>query len=370
MKKILATLTLVFFCAGSLLQAQEKEDKLDLPGDNLNLYAVLKLFQESETLEAFEKKLNEEDSKINNLDLDGDDKIDYIKVNDNVDGDAHTIILQVDVSDKETQDVAVFTVQKNSKGGVEIQLVGDEDLYGKDYIIEPNMEDGDTKATETPNPGYTGNTKVVNEQKVVVQQTTTVQISVWPIVHFMFLPTYSIWHSPWHWGYYPSYWNPWRPHYWHFYWGYHSGWHGHYHGHYRRWHYHRYPRWNTFYYNGRRSHSVIVVNRRRDGLYRNTYSRPDSRKEGLAMYNKNRPVNRPTSNKPNVRPTNPTRPTVPNNRPTTPNTRPVTKPPVNNNRPTTRPVTPSTRPAVRPAPRPAVRPAVRPATPVAPRTKN
>jgi len=51
--------------------AQAEDEKLDLPGDNLNLYAVLKLFQESETLEGFERKLNEEDSEINNLDLDG-----------------------------------------------------------------------------------------------------------------------------------------------------------------------------------------------------------------------------------------------------------------------------------------------------------
>ena len=34
---------------------QQKADSLGLPGDNLNLYAVLKLFQESATLEGFEK---------------------------------------------------------------------------------------------------------------------------------------------------------------------------------------------------------------------------------------------------------------------------------------------------------------------------
>ena len=51
---------------------------MDLPGDNLNLYAVLKSFQESETLEGFERTLNDESGKINNLDLDGDGKTDYI----------------------------------------------------------------------------------------------------------------------------------------------------------------------------------------------------------------------------------------------------------------------------------------------------
>ena len=50
-------------------QKIEQTDSLGLPGDNLNLYAVLDLFQKSETFEIFEKKLNEEDSKINNLDL-------------------------------------------------------------------------------------------------------------------------------------------------------------------------------------------------------------------------------------------------------------------------------------------------------------
>ena len=55
-------------------QTIPKADSLGLPGDNLNLYAVLDLFQQSETFEIFEKKLNEEDSKINNLDLNNDGK--------------------------------------------------------------------------------------------------------------------------------------------------------------------------------------------------------------------------------------------------------------------------------------------------------
>lgn len=128
MKKII--ITILFFAAilPVSLYAQEKEDKLDLPGDNLNLYAVLKLFPESKTLESFEQKLNEENSEINNLDLDGDNKTDYIKVIDNVDADVHTIVLQTDVSANEKQDVAVFTVQKDAAGKVQVQLIGDEDF--------------------------------------------------------------------------------------------------------------------------------------------------------------------------------------------------------------------------------------------------
>ena len=74
-------ITSIFFTLNLQGFSQSSSDeKLNLPGDNLNLYAVLNLFQESETIELFEENLNAEDSKINNLDLNNDDKIDYIKV--------------------------------------------------------------------------------------------------------------------------------------------------------------------------------------------------------------------------------------------------------------------------------------------------
>ena len=55
MKKNLVLILLLAIALPAKLQAQQNDDKLDLPGDNLNLYAVLKLFQASETLEGFEK---------------------------------------------------------------------------------------------------------------------------------------------------------------------------------------------------------------------------------------------------------------------------------------------------------------------------
>ena len=142
MKKFVITAILaVLFGTGSALIAQDRQEGyLGLPGDNLNLYAVMKLFQESKTLEEFERNLNDEKSNINNLDLNNDNQVDYIKVNDNIDGDVHNIVLQVAVGPKENQDVAVFTVQRFNNGQVQIQLTGDEELYGKDYIIEPRID--------------------------------------------------------------------------------------------------------------------------------------------------------------------------------------------------------------------------------------
>ena len=57
---------------------KDTTELLGLPGDNLDLYAVLTLFQKSKTIEAFEKSLNDEKTKINNLDLDLNKKIDFI----------------------------------------------------------------------------------------------------------------------------------------------------------------------------------------------------------------------------------------------------------------------------------------------------
>ncbi len=335
---IMKTLTLLFVFAllsfvGFKVTAQDNtEEKLNLPGDNLNLYAVMKLFQESETLEGFEQNLNAEDSKINNLDLNNDDKIDYIRVIDYVDGEAHTIVLQVAVNEKENQDVAVFTVQKDANKQVQVQLVGDQELYGKDYIIEPNY--ADVATSETPNPGYDGNTTTVQKETVVVTKTTYVEVAAWPVVTYMYMPAYVVYRSPWYWGYYPTYWSPWRPYYWDYYYGYHSHYHSHYYGHYRHSYYYRYPQYNNYYYQGYRSYSNTVNQHRQSGTYRNTYSRPDTRNQGSADFNKRYPNGYPAS-----------RPGVGTNA-----VRPSTKPGTNTNRPSTRPGTGTNvaRPGVKP----------------------
>jgi hypothetical protein len=263
----LTVLVLLFSLGFSLNARANGDERLNLPGDNLNLYAVMNLFQESETLEAFERSLNAEDSKINNLDLNGNNLIDYIRVIDYPDGDAHTIVLQVAINERENQDVAVITVYKDKNGQVHIQLIGDEYLYGKSYIIEPYY------ASETPNPGYTGNTRVVT-------RTTYVEVQSWPVVRYIYTPTYVVWRSPWYWGYYPAYWNPWRPFYWDYYYGYHSHWHSHYYSHYRHCNYYSYPRYTVHYYHNHRSHSSTVRSYRDNGQYNYTYSRPDLRQEG------------------------------------------------------------------------------------------
>lgn len=281
MKRFLISSILAAIVAtGTAMVPQDYPDEyLGLPGDNFNLYAVMKLFQESETLEGFERSLNDENTRINNLDLNNDNYIDYIKVLDYVDGNVHTIVLQAVLDRNESQDVAVFTVQRFRNGSVQIQLVGDEALYGRNYIIEPYY-------AETPNPGYTGR---ANRNNTTVVRTTYVEVSAWPVIRFIYMPNYVVWRSSWHWGYYPVYWNPWRPYYWHYYYGYHYHWFPEYYGHFHRYDRHRWNGWDRYYFRDRRVYSRNVVLNINEGRYKTTYSRPEQRKEGEALYAKSHP---------------------------------------------------------------------------------
>ena len=280
MKKFLTyAILLAMFAASATLRAQSRQEEyLGLPGDNLNLYAVMKLFQESATLENFERDLNDQNFRINNLDLNGDNMIDYITVRDYADRDVHTIVLQDAINKRETQDVAVFTVQRFQNGQVQIQLIGDEALYGKNYIIEPIPDD--QYASQTPNPGYTGNSAWNGN----VVTTTYYEPSTWPLVRFIYTPGYIGWHSSWYWGYYPTYWHPWRPYYWDYYYGYHYNMYHNYYSQYRHWNEPRYAHWNDNYYSHRRSYSPYVSERIKEGHYRTTYSHPEQRSKGEALY--------------------------------------------------------------------------------------
>jgi len=183
-------------------QTEKDSTLLGLPGDNLDLYAVLDLFQKSKTIEEFEKSLNLEKTAINNLDLDLDKKVDFIKVVTKNEGDDFTFILQVAVSKTETQDVAVILVSKDESKKITMQIVGDPDLYGKDYIVE--LKESRTPAV-TANPGYTGTDTVVVSAPA---KTTVVVVESVPIVQYVYSPAYVPYVPPYYYGFYPPYFVP------------------------------------------------------------------------------------------------------------------------------------------------------------------
>jgi hypothetical protein len=290
-------MTLVLFLIAALgmltvpanCQDAMQPDSLGLPGDNLNLYAVLKAFQESPTLEEFERRINSKEERINNLDLDGDGNVDYIRVKDNAVGDEHTIVLEVQLSKTDSQDVAIIAVNKDQDDKVFVQIVGDEALYGKDYIIEPNYDrSSEQSAGETPNPAYNGqggdDTRSFEGGPVTVERVTPVEVYRWPIVQYIYVGGYRPWWSPWYFGSYPAWWRPWRPSFWHAYWGYHYYQYRYYFGHYRRWQSYRYPLAHARYFGTLRATSRVLADRRRGGMFRDTYTHPELRKEGVARY--------------------------------------------------------------------------------------
>jgi hypothetical protein len=381
-------LSLIAFTSSSLSSfAQTDNSYLGLPGDNLNLYAVMDIFQRSKTLEDFEREINLQDSKVNNLDLNNDGQTDYIKVMDDANGNAHTIVMQVDLGRNETQDIGVFYVDKKGSD-VSIQLIGDEDLYGQNYIVEPN----DDQSTGTANPGYRGNTTIVNNNyntnNYYDDDYQTVQyaprIMNWGIITFMYSNYYNPWRSPWYWGYYPTYWRPWGCYYWYdynYHWSYNHRWNR---GWYNRGHRHRFNHMHANY-NQRRQRSTVYRSNKKQATYKNTY---DGREKlmtnrnalpvGRTMDQSNSIKQRKTTTQDLVAPT--TRPVMDNGRTTRPvtqpadtktnirqdqNTRPVTRPVENQpiQQPTTRPIDnrPIQQPNIRPVDqqRPQIQPASR-----------
>jgi hypothetical protein len=208
MKKCLLLLymagALCMFCLPAFSQSKTSQAPTDtaslgMAGDNLDLYAVLDIFLKSKTIEDFEKSLNDTKSKVNNLDLDLDGKVDFIKVVTKKEGDSYTFILQDAVSKTETQDVAVILVNRDKDKKVNVQIVGDPDLYGKDYVIEPKTSP--TPAV-TANPAYVGSDPVTKD---VPASTTTVVVQQAPIVQYVYSPAYVPYYPPYYYGYHPPY---------------------------------------------------------------------------------------------------------------------------------------------------------------------
>ena len=187
-------------------QSQSGVDSTGLPGDNFSLQGALAMFQKASSPEDFEKMLNSQDNHVNNLDLNGDGDIDYIRVIDNSKKNAHAIVLQAVISKNESQDIAVIELEKTGDSTAVLQIVGDKDIYGEEVIAEPGqgddnafIEPGSTIA-HGPNPGFDN----VNPRVIV-------NVWFWPSVRFVYAPMYSPWISPWAWSYYPMWWRPWRP---------------------------------------------------------------------------------------------------------------------------------------------------------------
>jgi hypothetical protein len=198
----------------SMMGAQNNSeiDSTGLPGDHFSLQGALELFKTAKSPEQFEELLNKEKNYVNNLDLNGDGEVDYVRVEDKYEGDVHALVLQVPVNKKEAQDIAVIEIELTGNETAVLQIVGDADIYGEEVIVEPFEDETDDSKG---GPFYD-----IGLDRLVIN------VYFWPSVRFVYRPAYVAWVSPFHWLYYPRWWKPWRPHPW--------SWH-----YSRRVHYHR-----------------------------------------------------------------------------------------------------------------------------------
>ncbi len=194
MKKTITVLLIIFGISTSF--AQEQSEKI---GENFSLEGALEMFKKSNSIEEFEKLINTEENHINNLDLNDDNEIDYINVESIKEGDTHVLILSTYLNEKEVQDIATIGIEKTGNENAILQIEGDENLYGKNIIVEP-YEIENKLETKENGP----NAPVVNVNRVIVN------VWFWPCVRFMYQPSYVVWKSPYRWRRYPSYWRPWK----------------------------------------------------------------------------------------------------------------------------------------------------------------
>ena len=143
--------------------------------DNLDLRAVASIFGDSKDLADFEFRLNDPKTQISNLDLNNDNQVDYLRVIESIEGNVHLIVIQAVLGHDQFQDVATVEVEKDNNNRMQVQVVGDVYMYGRNYIYEP------------------------------------VYVNVPVIYNYFWVPNYRPYYSTWYWGYYPSYYTYWSP---------------------------------------------------------------------------------------------------------------------------------------------------------------
>lgn len=178
MKTKILSLTLLSLLSITAVFAQDRTtvtaNNSDI-SDNLDLRAVASIFGDSRDLNDFERRLNDPKAQISNLDLNGDNRVDYLRVIETVEGNAHLIIIQSVLGLDTFQDIATVEVERDRYNKVQVQVVGDVYMYGNNYIYEP-----------------------------VYAYTPVIYSSFW-------VSSYRPYYSSWHWGYYPSFYVAWSP---------------------------------------------------------------------------------------------------------------------------------------------------------------
>ena len=141
-------------------------------GDNLNLQALGELVKNSTSAQDIEDKLNTTGS-INNLDLDNDGNVDYIKVTEYGSGNQRGFSFTVDLPNNQSQEIATIEVNQGTNGA-QMNIQGNQYVYGNNAYYQSHYSLGDLM-----------------------------------IMHYLF-SYHRPYYSPYHYGYYPRYYRSYR----------------------------------------------------------------------------------------------------------------------------------------------------------------
>ena len=169
-------------------------------GDDFSLEGALEVFKQARSIEDFEFDINNQDRYVNNLDLNNDGRIDFIRVTDQSENrNVRLVVMQAILGRGDVQDVAVIAIEKTGRRSANLQIIGDEYLFGPDMIVEPSdIASNQNRFDRGPNGDIHISRHFVN-------------VWYWPSVRSLFYSRYTYYRSPYYWGYYPPVWNPWRP---------------------------------------------------------------------------------------------------------------------------------------------------------------
>jgi len=110
-------------------QARATEVVLKEYSKGLDLDAVTILAKKSKDAADFERLLNSQSEGLNNIDLNDDNKVDYINVSDYGSGDQRGFSLTTEISPGKVQEIATIEFKKDGDTGT-VQTTGNPSLYG------------------------------------------------------------------------------------------------------------------------------------------------------------------------------------------------------------------------------------------------
>ena len=125
------------FCTDSKARRNDNYDvtvqTLVPAAEGLDLKAVGELLKKANTAEELEKLLNSPAQGVNNLDLNGDGKVDYINVTEYGTDKVKGFSLSTQPASGEVQELATIEVEKVSDSKAQMQIQGNEQIYGRSH---------------------------------------------------------------------------------------------------------------------------------------------------------------------------------------------------------------------------------------------